>query len=54
MFQIVPYYCKFFEDEINFIMKIKRPFMKVVSLNETIKHFLFKPNFDIGIFTYSF
>jgi len=31
-------------------MKIKGPFMKVVSLNEVVKHPLFKPNFDIGIF----
>jgi hypothetical protein len=31
-------------------MKIKGPFMKVVLLNEIIKHLLFKPNFDIGIF----
>jgi hypothetical protein len=31
-------------------MKIKGPFMKVVPLNEIIKHLLFKPNFDIGIF----
>jgi hypothetical protein len=30
-------------------MKIKGPFMKVVSLNETIKHPSFKSNFDIGI-----
>jgi hypothetical protein len=30
---------KKFEDEINYIMKIKGPFMKVVSLNETVKHF---------------
>jgi hypothetical protein len=29
-------------------MKIKGPFMKVVSLNEIVKHHLFKPNFDIG------
>ncbi len=35
-------------------MKIKRPFMKVMSLNETIKHPLFKPNFDIGILLDSF
>jgi hypothetical protein len=41
-------------DEINFIMKIKGSFMKVVSLNETIKHLLFKPNFDIGILFDSF
>jgi len=47
---IEPYGYKKFEDEINYIMKIKGPFMKVVSLNEVIKHPLFKPNFDIGIF----
>jgi len=35
-------------------MKIKGPFMKVVLLNEAIKHHLFKPNFDIGNFFYSF
>jgi hypothetical protein len=40
---IVPYYYKFSEDEINFIMKIKGAFMKVVSLNEVVKHPLFKP-----------
>ncbi len=44
----------FIEDEIDYIMKIKGPFMKVVSLNETIKHQLFKPNFDIGILFDSF
>jgi hypothetical protein len=37
-----------FEDEINCIMKIKGPFMKVMLLNEVVKHPLFKPNFDIG------
>jgi hypothetical protein len=47
---IVPY--KKIEDEINCIMKIKRPFMKIMSLNEVVKHLLFKPNFDIGIFFY--
>ncbi len=31
-------------------MKIKGPFMKVVSLNEVVKHPSFKPNLDIGIF----
>jgi hypothetical protein len=31
-------------------MKIKGPFMKVMSLNEVVKHILFKPNFDIRIF----
>jgi len=30
-------------------MKIKGPFMRVMSLNEVVKHPLFKPNFDIGI-----
>jgi hypothetical protein len=50
---VVLYYYNFFEDEINCIMKIKGPFMKVVSLNEAIKHPLFKPKFDIGIFFYS-
>jgi hypothetical protein len=35
-------------------MKIKGPFMKVMLLNETIKHLLFKPNFDIGILFDSF
>jgi hypothetical protein len=38
------------EDEINCNMKIVGPFMKVMSINEAIKHLLFKPNFDIGIF----
>jgi hypothetical protein len=51
---VVLYYYNFFEDEINCIMKIKGPFMKVVSLNEAIKHPLFKPNFDIGILFDSF
>jgi hypothetical protein len=51
---IVPHYHKKFKDEINCIMKIKRPFIKVMSLNEVVKHPLFKPNFDIGIFFDSF
>ncbi len=42
------------EDEINCIMKIKGPFMKAMSLNEVIKHPLFKPSFNIGILFYSF
>jgi hypothetical protein len=46
---LIPYYYKKVEDEINCIMKIKGPFMKVVSLNEIVKHPLFKPNLDIGI-----
>jgi len=45
---ILPYYYNFFEDEINAIMKTKGPFMKVMLLNEIVKHRLFKPNFDIG------
>ncbi len=49
---IIPYYYIFFEDEINCIMKIKGPFMKIMSLNEVVKHPLFKPNFDIGIFLF--
>ncbi len=36
------------EDEINCIMKIKGPFIKLTLLNEIVKHSLFKPNFDIG------
>jgi hypothetical protein len=35
-------------------MKIKGPFMKVLSLNEVIKHLLFKHNFDIEILFDSF
>jgi hypothetical protein len=31
-------------------MKIKGPFVKVILLNETIKHPLFQPNLDIGRF----
>jgi hypothetical protein len=30
-------------------MKIKEPFMKVVLLNEVVKHLVFKQNFDIEI-----
>jgi hypothetical protein len=48
---IVPYY-KRIEDEINSIMKTKGPFMKVMLLNEIVKHPLFKPNFDIEIFLF--
>jgi hypothetical protein len=47
---IVPYYYKKFEDEINCIMRAKGPFLKVMSLNENVKHPLSKPNFDIGNF----
>jgi hypothetical protein len=51
---IVPYYYKFVKDAINYIMTIKGPFMKVMSLNEIGKHLLSKPNFDIGILFDSF
>jgi hypothetical protein len=47
---ILPYYYKKIKDEINYIMKIKGPFMKVVSLDEVVKHILFKPNFDMNFF----
>jgi hypothetical protein len=51
---IVPYYYNKFEDEINYIMKTKGPFMKVVLSNEVVKHPLFKPNFNIELFWDSF
>jgi len=51
---IVPYYYNTIKNEINYNMKIKGPFMKVMSLNEVVKHLLFKPNFDIGILFESF
>ncbi len=35
---------KKFEDQTNCIMKTKGPFVKVMLLNEVIKHPLFKPN----------
>ncbi len=38
----------------NCIMKTKGPFMKVMLLNEVVKHQLFKSNFDIEIFLDSF
>ncbi len=48
MFLIVPYYYQKIEDQENYIMKIKGPFVKVVLLNEVVKHSLFEPNFNIG------
>jgi len=45
---IVPYHYKKIEDEINCMIKTKGPFMKIMSLNEVVKHHLFKPNFNIG------
>ncbi len=35
-------------------MKTKVPNVKLVLLNEVVKHLLFKPNFDIRIMFYSF
>ncbi len=35
-------------------MNIKGPFVKIMVLNEVVKHLLFKPNFDIGRFFDSF
>jgi hypothetical protein len=35
-------------------METKGPFVKTMLLNEDVKHPLFKPNFDIGRFFYSF
>jgi len=54
IYLIVPYNYKIVEDEINYIMKTKGPVMKIMLLNEIVKHLLFKPNFDIRIFFYSF
>jgi hypothetical protein len=51
---MILHYYKTIEDEKNCIMKIKGPFIKVVSLNEVVKHHLFKPNFDIEILFDSF
>jgi hypothetical protein len=52
---ILPYYYKKIEDEINYIMKTKGPFMKVVLLSEIVQHLLFKLNFDIeNLFIFRF
>jgi hypothetical protein len=51
---ILHYYFKKIEDQRNFIMKIKGPFVKVVLLNEVVKHPLFKSNFDLRRFFDSF
>ncbi len=51
---IVPYCYKKIEDEIKCIMKNKGAIMKVVLLNEIVKHLLFKLDFDIGILFDSF
>jgi hypothetical protein len=54
MCPIIPYYYKKIEDKKSCIMKTKGPFMKVMLLNEVVKHLLFKPNIDIERFFYSF
>ncbi len=51
---IITYYYKKIEDQKNCIMKTKGPCVKVTLLNETTKHPLFKPNFDIGGFAIHF
>jgi len=38
---VILYYYKNIEHQKNYIMKIKGPFMKVISLNEAIKNPLF-------------
>jgi hypothetical protein len=51
---LITLYCNKIKDEIICIMKIKGPFIKIMSLNEAVKHLLFKQNFDIGILFDSF
>jgi len=55
MYLIVTYYYKKSWGWNKSYMKIKGPFtkvafIKVMLLNEVVKHSLFKPNFDIGNF----
>jgi hypothetical protein len=42
------------EGQKNYMMKTKGAFVKIVLLNEVVKHHLFKPNFDIRRFFDSF
>jgi len=51
---IVPYYFKKIGHQRNCIIKIKVSFVKVVSLNETIKHPLFQPKVNSGRFFNTF
>jgi hypothetical protein len=51
---IVPYYYKKIEHQRNCIIKTKVPFVKEVSLNETIKHPLFQPKTNSGRFFNTF
>ncbi len=47
MCPIIPYYYKKTKDKKICIIKTKGPFMKIMLLNEVVKHALFEPNFDI-------
>jgi hypothetical protein len=51
---IVPYCYKKIEAQRNCIMKSEGPFVKVVLLNEAMKHPLLKPNLKIGRFCHLF
>jgi hypothetical protein len=55
MHLIIPYYYKKKMKIKNiYIMETKGPFLKIMLLNEDVKHLFFKPNFDIGNFFDSF
>jgi hypothetical protein len=51
---IALYYYKKIEHQKNCIIKTKVPFVKVTSLNETIKHPLFQPKTNNGRFFNTF
>jgi len=51
---IVSYYYKKIEHQNNCVIKTKVPFVKVTSLNETIKHPLFQPKANSGRFFKAF
>jgi hypothetical protein len=51
MYLIVSYCYKKIEHQKNCIIKTKAPFVKVVSLNEIIKHPLFQPKANSGRFS---
>jgi hypothetical protein len=44
---ITPHYFFFLKKKVC-TMKIMGPFMKIMLLNEVVKHLLLKPNFKIG------
>jgi len=48
---VVPYYFLKIEHQKNCIIKTKVPFVKVISLNEIIKHPLFQPKANNGRFS---